>query len=121
MPRRTIVVLTLIFCSLLSLIPKAAQSDETDEITAPQVTEQITLVQTKLKEYIDSGAETYAADETNLVKSYITSAEKFLSDGENARAFYEISIGKTYFMIIDARKMLKDSKEALEKTRAQLK
>ena len=77
-------------------------SDESDEISAAQVTKLIEAVKTKHKEYKDAGAEKYAADELKLIDDYIKSAQKFLTDEENSRAFYEISIGKAYFIMVDA-------------------
>ncbi len=90
------------------------------EISKQQVTSQITSVQAKLKTYKDIGAQEYASDEIKLIEEYIKSAENYLSKEKNSRAFYEVSIGKAYFIMIDSKKQLKDSKEKFEKLKSSL-
>ena len=76
------------------------------ESTKEEINSLILAIERRLNDTKNDGAAKYALDDLSKIEEYINHAKKSLSEGKNDQAFYEISIGKSYFKIIEAKKEL---------------
>lgn len=107
-----LIILFLLAGSNMSIAAKDHSKEEVNSI--------ISSVEKTLNKIKNSQAIEYASDEISKIESYIKSARKFLNDGEENQAYYEIKIGNAFFKLIDAKKELFNAQKEFEETNKKL-
>ena len=77
--------------------------------SADEIKNLISEVEKKVSILMTHGADGYAADELKKIEYHTGNSKKGLADSENDKAYYEIMKAKSYFKLVDAKKMLLES------------
>jgi hypothetical protein len=89
-----------------------------DKYSKKEIMTLINDVEKKLDEIKGDGAENYAAKEVAKIERYVENAKKLLDEGDEDLAFYELSKGKAYFKLIEAKKDLMIAEIELKNVRS---
>jgi hypothetical protein len=89
-----------------------------DKHSQREVKALINEVETKLDLIRAEGAQNYAERAVSQIDRYIRNAKKLLDDGDEDLAFYEISKGRAYFKLIEAKKELMIARIKLQNARS---
>lgn len=73
----------------------------------------ISEVETQIEEY-PGEIDKYASEDIDIIKKHITNSKSLIKSNKVEEAYHEISIAKTYFLLIDSKKELYNSVKELE-------
>ena len=110
---RLIIIIIFVIC--FAFIGTALMADKHSE---EEVKVLIKDIENKLGTIKEEGAENYAGKEISKIEQFIKNAKKYLDDGDEDPAFFEISKGKAYFKLIEAKKELLNAETELKNTQA---
>jgi hypothetical protein len=108
-----IMLFACIFFALCWCAPVYADQHKKDEVT-----QLINQAQTRLDAVKAGNTADLIRYEISKLEGHIASSKKFLADGKTDMAFYEISAGSLYFLMMDARVDLHNSLVELDTTKS---
>ncbi len=104
MSKKYVMALILCVCLFIKHEPAVAVRHSADEIK-----NLISEVEKKVSVLVTHGAQGYAAEEMTKIEFHTGNSKKSLAESETDKAYYEIMKAKSYFKLVEARKMLLES------------